>query len=253
MKRLLLDAGNSRIKWALVGAPGQDPPRGVVSPDADGLEALGRGLSHHSGPESIHVISVRDEGFFAGFRSYCTHRGWPVPQLHQAVREAHGIRNAYADPGRLGADRFAAMVGARQLFEGSLVVIDCGTALTLDAVTPDGAHLGGVILPGLRLMAIALGQGTAQVGDTPDGPPALLADNTAGAVAGGALYGTAAAVDGLCERIQSNLSDAPRRILCGGDAPRILTQLQGRYEYCPWLVLQGLDVMTGGRACEPWS
>ncbi|WP_018952627.1 type III pantothenate kinase [Thioalkalivibrio sulfidiphilus] len=253
MTRLLLDAGNSRLKWALVNAPGQDPPRGVVTPDAEGLEGLARSLSPHESPESIHVISVRDEGFFDGLSSFCAHQGWPVPLLHQAVQEAHGIRNAYADPGRLGADRYAAMVGARRLFAGSLVVIDCGTALTLDAVDPDGRHLGGMILPGLRLMALALGQGTAQIGVKPDGPPALLADNTAGAVSGGALFGMAAAVDGLCERIESNLTEPFRRILCGGDAPRILPWLKGRYELCPWLVLQGLDVMTGGRACEPWS
>lgn len=253
MTRLLLDAGNSRLKWALVGAPGQDPPRGVVSPDTEGLEALASRLSQHERVGSIHVISVRDGGFFDELSGFCAHQGWPPAQLHHAVRKGHGIRNVYAEPGRLGTDRYAAMVGARQLFEGSLVVIDCGTALTLDAVSSDGRHLGGMILPGLRLMGIALGQGTARLRDAPDVPPVLLADNTAGAVAGGTLLGMAAAVDGLCERIEANLTDSPRRVLCGGDAPRILPWLKGGYEHCPWLVLQGLDVMTGGRPCEPWS
>jgi type III pantothenate kinase len=253
MIRLLLDAGNSRLKWAVVRGDEHSPPRGVVTPDAEGLEALTEALAHGDRPAAIHLISVRDARFFEEFSGFCANRGWPAPLLHHSSREGHGILNVYADPGRLGADRYAAMVAARHLFRGHLVVIDCGTALTLDALEPDGRHLGGMILPGLNLMRTALGQGTARLGGEMDAPPRLLADDTAGAVAGGTLLGLAAAVDGLCERIQAQSAEAPGRILCGGDAPRILPWLRGRYQYCPWLVLQGLDVMTGGRPCEPWS
>lgn len=252
--RLLLDAGNSRLKWALMTDHTVPQLRGALVLDDSALGALAQALQTGGCgvPEAVHVLSVRGQDFADELAAACDRLGWPQPRIHHARGEGDGIRPVYPEPIQLGADRYGAMVAAHRLFAGPVLVVDCGTAVTVDALAADGHHLGGVILPGLGLMRNALDAGTASVQIGEEVAPCLLADNTAQAVAGGTLLGLASAVDGMCDRMNHELGQAHQRLLCGGDAAELLPWLQGQYHHCPWLVLQGLDYITGGRACAPW-
>ncbi|MFN2349415.1 MAG: type III pantothenate kinase [Thioalkalivibrio sp.] len=253
--RLLLDSGNSRLKWAFMDGGTEPALRGVVIADDTALEGLAQALRQGGCgvPDAIHVLSVRGVAFEEELRDACDRLHWPQPRIYHARDEGDGVHPAYPEPILLGADRYGAMVAAHRLFDGPVLVVDCGTAVTVDALAAGGRHMGGLILPGLWLMRNALDAGTAAVQQVKgDVAHCLLADNTAQAVAGGTLLGLASAVDGLCDRVTETLGVTPHRLLCGGDAAELMSWLKGPYQHCPWLVLQGLDYMTGGRSCAPW-
>src|SRR5262249_5884420 len=101
-------------------------------------------------------------------------------------REECGVRNSYLDPGQLGPDRWAALIAAHHLVSGPVLTASVGTAVTVDALAQDGQFLGGVILPGLDLMAEALASGTAGL-TRGHGAFALFPRTTADAIASGAI------------------------------------------------------------------
>jgi len=159
-----------------------------------------------------------------------------------AKSNAYGVRCAYENPAQLGADRWAALVAARHYGTGASCIIDCGTAMTVDVLTADGNHAGGIIIPGLGMMRDALYAGTDGVQEPAAESPAsgLLACDTAGAVEGGSLYAVVAFIDRVCADMEKELDEPMTCLLTGGDAPDILPLLNAEVEHEPTLVLQGL-------------
>lgn len=249
--KLLLDAGNSRLKWAAVDSE-PVPLTGVETPDEPGLLRIADRLTALTDPQGVALLNVRGQGFVGQVRALCARQGWPDPLIIETAREGHGITTRYRHPERLGVDRFAAMVAARRLFAGPLLVVDCGTAVTLDAVDAHGGHLGGLILPGLRLMREVLSSGAAALPPVDAGPPETLARDTESAMVSGSLLGLCGAVDGLCERLASRFPDKPTRVITGGDAALIVEYSTLRFELCPWLTLQGAYFIMEGGTCDPW-
>jgi type III pantothenate kinase len=249
--KLLLDAGNSRLKWAVVDA-GAAPVTGAVQPDETGLAELAGVLAVYGAPERVAVVTVRGGDFLERLSDWCGQQGWPAPLTVRAMPASHGVRPAYRQLSSLGTDRYAAMVAARRLFAGPLIVVDCGTAVTIDVLEADGTHLGGLIMPGLSLMRRALSAGTAAISDAVSDRIELLSDNTPDQVTGGTALGLVSAIDGLCRRIAERLGEEHVRVLTGGDAPVVSAHGALAYEHCPWLVLQGVYFITEGESCEPW-
>jgi type III pantothenate kinase len=163
----------------------------------------------------------------------------------QTERAAFGVSNSYKQPRRMGVDRWVAMIGAWAEMRSSCLVVDVGTAVTIDALDDNGCHLGGQILPGLVLMADTLAQQTSDIpaikpaaAGTYDGV-SMFANNTRGAVGSGALSAVTGAVERAIRTLRSNDCDATV-VLTGGDASRILAALNGPSLHRPNLVLQGL-------------
>lgn len=155
---------------------------------------------------------------------------------------ACGIRNSYAEPERMGADRWVAMIAARVLTDRSCYVVDCGTAVTIDALAADGRHLGGVIIPGMRLMREALYRETRQI--PPEaGEARLFGQSTRDCVWGGAVYAVASAIDGITGRMMADHGSG-LCLLTGGDAEIVLPYLQGEYRWEPDLIFTGLRVIA---------
>jgi type III pantothenate kinase len=249
--KLLLDAGNSRLKWAIVDA-GTAPVTGAVRPDEAGLAELAGVVAMYGAPDRVGVVTVRGRDFLEHLADWCGRQGWPTPVTVRPTPGSHGVRPAYGQLSSLGADRYAAMVAARRLFAGPLLVVDCGTAVTIDVLEADGTHPGGLIMPGLSLMRRALWAGTAAIPETVSERIELLSNNTADQVTGGTALGLVSAIDGLCRRIADRLGEEHARILTGGDATVVSTLGTLSYESCPWLVLQGVYFIMEGDSCEPW-
>lgn len=160
-----IDAGNSRIKWRASGLD-RESARGV----ADSMEELLAALSglpsmadgRMSGPPRIRIASVRSEEWLGELEGRIREKGPVTIEVARSTRHAAGVTSAYREPGTLGVDRWLAMLAARARCSGVCVVIDCGTALTLDIVEADGRHRGGYIVPGLTLQGKAL-EGTARI------------------------------------------------------------------------------------------
>ncbi len=249
--RLLVDLGNTRLRWAMLGEDGTlGRPAAVVHggrPLEPVLDAAWSGLA---APQAVLACAVSGEEAAGALAGWCRRR-WGVEVTRvQAPAEGWGVRNAYHEPERLGADRWAALVAARGLFPGRPVcIVDCGTAVTVDALAADGAHLGGLIAPGLGLMRRSLATGTAGVAeaDALGGRPqevALLARSTRDAVTAGTLHCLAAFVARAGADVGEALGSGTVRVLTGGDAPALLPLLGEGWCHEPALVLRGLARMA---------
>jgi type III pantothenate kinase len=239
---LLIDAGNTRIKWALVaaGAPlGQWTDAGAVThaelnhlPASWQQRRVARAIV-----SNVAGVKVRDQ---LQLMLPTTDVSWFASVPHLA-----GVRNGYRNPAQLGCDRFAAAIGAHALEPGkALVVATCGTATTIDAVTPEGGFLGGMILPGLGLMASSLARNTAQLPQiaASGAIPAGFADNTDDAILSGCLSAQAGAIERACSLLGAGLC-----ILSGGAARYVAPALSKPYRLVDNIVLVGLHAAAISR------
>lgn len=231
MKLLAVDAGNSRIKWRL-HADGAWRERGWT-PTA--LPQLTTQWSALPRPDRIVVSNVAGAGVADHVAAAC--RPWAVePEFIRAESGRDGVENGYAEPQRLGADRWAALIGARHAHPGrELLLVLAGTAVTIDSLDATGRFRGGLILPGINLMLDALAGKTAGL-DLRPGKLADFPDNTADAMYSGVLN----AVAGAVERRYRLSASAPLCLLGGGDADMLLPALDIPVLKAENLVLEGL-------------
>ena len=222
--RLLLDLGNTRLKWAL-HRDGGWRANGAVAWDDDVAGTLADAWSSQPRPEAVFGASVVDAPREVLVAACVADAFGREPRWLRTPAEACGVRNAYAEPQKLGVDRFLAMVAARADGLAPCVLAGAGTALTLDALAADGRHLGGLIAPGPRLMQQSLLGATAQVRPAHAGTIVEAADNTADAVASGCWLAAAALVERFAARMAPALGGAPALRLGGGDAEALLPLL----------------------------
>jgi type III pantothenate kinase len=235
---LMLDAGNSGVKWRLEGvapAPFEAGRCRLSDPPAlDTLAALARCA------DEVWLASVlSDDDEARLLRALSTADGGRV---RRAVSEAFcaGVRNSYQDPTRMGVDRWLALIAVRQRCRERACVVDAGTALTIDLIAADGAHEGGYILPGRALLETSLLTGTGRVRDAQPGRWSLAPGrSTAEAVTGGASLALAGAVREALERAGA---PAPRVFFSGGDGPALLEAAGCEGDLVPDLVFEGLRV-----------
>jgi type III pantothenate kinase len=243
--RLLLDLGNTRLKAGLGSAAGQLTLLGHAQHRGrDMAVALAEALGGVELDAAAGALCANVAGEAAGqalARALGARSGAPLAFL-RAQAEACGVHCAYPEPQRLGADRWAALLGARGLGDSAALVVDAGSALTIDAMAGGGRHLGGWILPGLAMMIEAL---EARTGDlealrrASTRRPGEFPVDTGPAMEAGALLAAAGAVTRARQRLE-RLSGSPARLLlAGGDAPALLAEL-GAGEHVPDLVLLGL-------------
>lgn len=233
---LLVDAGNTRLKWALWGAEGWGT-KGAVPLDAlPGLTAAWAGLR----PAWIGVSCVAGPALVEALGALLARFPAPVFWL-RAMAEGFGIRNGYARPEQLGCDRFAVLVACQRLGLSPCVVASAGTAVTVDALTGQGDYLGGIILPGLGLMRDALRGGTAGVGDVAGGL-ALFPTSTGDGVETGIRLAAQGAVREMHRRLAAcpSAEAAPGIVLTGGDAALLAEGMEGSLQPRADLVLEGL-------------
>ena len=243
---LLIDVGNSRMKWALVGAPGY-LAQGVVANAEIGTLALRdwQNLPRPSRALGVNVAGeaarVRVEGQLTRWRLGME---WMVPGP-----QARGVVNRYSPPSQLGADRWAACVAARlRANQGgdrdqSIVVVNAGTAVTVDTVDADGVFRGGFILPNMRLMLRALAENTSAL-KVPPGTFVEFPTNTADALYTGALHAVCGAIELARARVATQ-GVPVRCYLAGGAAPEIGPHLAAPLELVDNLVLEGVLAIAG--------
>ncbi len=248
MKALLLDVGNSRIKWGVLDDRGIRRTGHIARSKLsdDGLQVLTTRLPR--AVEAVFVSNVAGTSFGTRLSGVIgAHCGCDV-RFARSAKRGWGVTNGYREPRRMGVDRWVALVGAWHEFGKACLVVDAGTAVTIDALDGDGRHLGGQIIPGLRTMASSLSTATADIplvgtnasAGAPDAR--IFGSSTAAAVREGALNAVAGAVDRAFRTLQS-IAYEPVIVLTGGDASRILNALCEPPTHRPHLVLQGLAVM----------
>jgi len=238
---LLIDLGNTRLKWAW-WRDGRLQDGGALLHRGRDLGAeLAQAWHGLPQPRAVHVASVAQPALRDQLTSVVTAR-WSCP-IHLAVSQVEqaGVHNGYHDPAQLGVDRWLAMIGAWRRVQGAVCVVDCGSALTLDILDHQGRHQGGVIAPGLRLMGDALTRGTA-LPALAGAVTATLGRDTQTAMAAGTLQ----ALQGLVGRCRRQAPADARLLLTGGDAGVIAAGIDGPHELIPDLVLEGLGGTLDG-------
>ncbi|GAB4121520.1 MAG: type III pantothenate kinase [Sideroxydans sp.] len=232
---ILLDVGNSRIKWAHCQA-GVWQQHGAVERTA--WPDLRETFMQLPTPPRILVSNVAGPAGQQAVRGLCAH--WAVvPEYVTAKAQQCGVSNGYEVPQQLGSDRWAALIAAWQRVRGACLVVNCGTATTVDALSGEGRFLGGLILPGVSLMSRCLAQHTAQL-TTAAGQCRAFPTNTADALASGALAATAGAIERQFARLTAQTGGA-RCLISGGAAALVMSQLGGAAEQVDDLVLHGLQ------------
>ncbi|MCG6935347.1 MAG: type III pantothenate kinase [Proteobacteria bacterium] len=239
---LLLDVGNSRLKWAwLAGedfeAGGELSHTGRIDPET---QLRAEGMSH---PEQIIAACV------AGAAMETSVQAWMTRQYHQSVTflsspaQGCGVINRYSNPASLGIDRWAAMVAARHSYSGDLLVVDAGSAITLDIIRGDGQHLGGYILPGLGLMRAAL-QGSTDLKIDMDiesvKPDTSPGNSTVSCIQHGILMAVCSLIEASLSQLEKRRGETVQCIMTGGDHQLIAAGLNIPSYAEPLLVLQGL-------------
>ncbi|MGB5689716.1 MAG: type III pantothenate kinase [Woeseiaceae bacterium] len=248
MKALLMDVGNSRIKWGVL-EDGQIRRTGHISRERirdKGLQVITTKIPRRV--DEVFVSNVAGTSFatrlsgVVGMHCECDVR------FARTARSGWGVTNGYTQPRRMGVDRWVAMIGAFAELKSACVVVDVGTAMTIDALDDEGQHLGGQIVAGVATMANALATAASDIPEVKPAPGrgqadlAMFAHNTAAAVREGAQNAVAGAVDRAIQTLRSN-AYKPVVVLTGGDASRILNALCETPLHRPHLVLQGLAHM----------
>ena len=248
MAMLLVDIGNTRIKWARLDGERLARGKAAVHSGWRPADYARHLLRPARGLNGLVVSSVAGARVNRALGAAACRAGiatWFVT----VPRRAGGVTVGYVEPWRLGVDRFAALVGAHALFAGvPLCVVGVGTALTIDLLDAAGRHRGGVIVPAPDLMVATLLRETYGIRRRAQGgaadPRGLFGRSTRDGIELGARYAAAALIDRAVEEGSSILGREPLVLLTGGGAGAVRAHLRSRCVGVPDLVLKGLAVLA---------
>ena len=230
---LAIDAGNTRVKWGLHDGARWRARAWVATAQAGRLKAV---LARLPAPELIVIANVAGSVFGDKLR-----QALPAAATRwlKSTRAQAGIRSSYATPAQLGVDRWAALIGAYRLFGAAAVVVNAGTALTVDALTADGVFAGGMIVPGVELMRKALQENTAGL-QRRTGKFSFFPDATGDAIMSGAINASCGAIERMARFLEDAGQAAPLCVISGGGAALLAPQLNLEVKLVDNLVLEGL-------------
>jgi type III pantothenate kinase len=243
---LAIDVGNSRMKWGLLGPHGWRVRGATPNAEIGALSAR----DWHNLPRPTRAVGVNVAGEAMRVRVEAQLARWRLtPEWLTATDAACGVTNLYAKPAQLGPDRWASLVAAwrrsnlTDLFPPACVVINAGTAVTIDALDSAGVFRGGLILPGIALMLQALAENTSGL-RVAAGTFREFPDNTADAIYSGAIQAVCGAVEQVRRVVDMNAAQV-RCFLAGGAASEIRSFLNPPVEVVENLVLEGVLALAG--------
>lgn len=240
---LLIDAGNSRVKWAFDG-PGVW--KTALCARAEFAQSLEKSLRDTSKISDIVISSTRNRTYNQQLSVLLGDLFDIEPYFIESGRREHGVINRYQPPGALGVDRWASLIAVRSLGTSPAVVIDAGTAVTVDALSAEGMFEGGVIFPGISLAVHSLDKAdNLSVADQVN--PSVFAQSTEQAMYSGVLYSIAAGIDGIVVRMRKSLGYSVNVYLSGGDADTLAGLLEHHVIKEPDLVLKGVKIIADSR------
>ncbi|MEJ0036923.1 MAG: type III pantothenate kinase [Gammaproteobacteria bacterium] len=270
MSVLLVDIGNTRVKWASFARERVGRMNAVAHKGWGGeriaRHVVGTGLARTAKPsnsargsprvapnriERVVVVSVAGATIDRAFAAEMRLRFGITPEFFRSERHAGGVTTLYSEPWRLGADRLAGAIGGFHLSKHRPVcIVSVGTTMTLDFVDGSGRHRGGAIVPAPDLMIDSLLWGTHGIRRRARGgrgSKGLFARSTRSAIAEGARYAVAAVADRAVLEARALVGRTPLLLLTGGAAADVARLIRSRHRYVPDLVLQGLAVAASAR------
>ena len=229
-----IDIGNTFLKWRLVSEQRVVQKGSVLTQDV--AQTTFQSITDVV-IEKVRVGSVASVERDKQLAGICRHLWQIEPVFAKTSMQCAGVINSYQDPSKMGVDRWLAMIAAYKVVKKAVVVIDCGSAITVDYVTAEGKHQGGYIIPGLRLMRQSLLQNTAQVRFEKDQTRGVTHPGVSTAEA--VLHGSAYLFKALAHELKRDLDSEVDMFITGGDGALMHELVAvGRFE--PDLVMDGL-------------
>lgn len=255
MTLLVLDIGNTRLKWAQYAEP--RPGAALLAQGAEFLENIDK-LSASAWSALIpprHILGCAVAADAIKRRIEEQMELWEAtPQWVVASESEAGLRNGYDYPTRLGSDRWVAMIGAyhRMQAQGAprpMVVVMVGTAVTVEAIDAEGKFLGGLILPGHGIMLRALESGTAGL-HVPTGEVREFPTNTSDALTSGGTYAIAGAVERMVQHVRQHCNAQPVCFMTGGAGWKMAPNMSVPFELVDNLIFDGLLELAAVRFAQ---
>jgi type III pantothenate kinase len=249
--KLLLDIGNTRIKWAYAGqddaAQLQDAGDFLHRDVADPGRFVEQLPYAPAGAAAVNVGGTELGGMIA--ERLAASFGCKLELITTSAAFGE-VSNGYVSPEQLGADRWAAVVAARARCRQACCIVDAGSATTIDLLAATGRHLGGLILPGLRLMQSALRADTSDIDrfasrGKPLADEEWIGRDTASAISRGSVFATIQTIKGAVREFPETDVE-PLLIVTGGEAPLLMRELPESAQHCPLLVLEGVRLLSQG-------
>lgn len=240
--KLFVDIGNTAIKWTsetelqsqiIHRANSHQLPEAI---ELDWMEMVE--------PTEVHIASVRHQKIVDSLTM------WIAQHWQSSVRESEtkhqelGVTNGYTTPKQLGVDRWLALLAAHDIGTRPKLVVDCGSATTIDGLKGDGCHLGGVILPGLQLYSNCLDLNTDLTIDDKELKVKEFSTDTATGVLSGAMLMHLCMIERLFRNLEARCEENAECIITGGNAQLLSEYLKIPHKLKPDLVLRGLALQS---------
>ena len=236
---MTIDSGNTHVKWGLHDGSNW-LEQGTITQDKSIL--LQQEWKSLPTPHSIiisNVSSIETKKKLSELLScWKVEPEWITPLVYQG-----GVRNYYADPSLLGSDRWAALIAAWNWQKKGCLVVDVGTAMTVDALSDTGEFLGGIIVPGFKLMKESLTTNITTL-QNQEGEFSEFPNNTANAIHSGTVHALVGTVKRMSELFFSTLGHVPKCIISGGASQQLMSELNMDASEVDNLVLEGLVLIA---------
>ena len=259
--QLVIDVGNSRLKWNTAKAGQLLGETHKHAWRQDLTKVFDNEWQTLTDVEAVWLANVGGTSVTENIVNWSLKHWGIKPCIATTQPEQLGVINAYPDYTKLGVDRWLCLVAARQLFpDQATVIIDSGTATTVDVLTAAGIHLGGAIAPGQMMMQHALNQQTHAIkteqgqssvdNDTTESKGNDFGQSTEECIILGARQASVGFVQSMFARAEQALSVTPQIVLTGGNAGVLMPYMTGSVYHYPDLVLQGLLYVMGDMTCD---
>ncbi|RZJ11084.1 MAG: type III pantothenate kinase [Rubrivivax sp.] len=253
MRFLAIDIGNTRLKWAVYPL-GAEPGSAPLQYGAVFLENIDRLADEdwQALAPPTQVLGCNVAGDSVRRRVEEQMEQWELtPRWVVPAAETAGIRNGYDHPTRLGADRWVAVIGAhaharKRAFDGPVLTVMVGTAVTVDALSTEGQFLGGLILPGHGIMLRALEGGTAGL-RVPTGEVRDFPTNTSDALTTGGTFAITGAIERMHRLLRQREGREPLLLMTGGAGWKVAPALDAPHELIEGLIFDGLLAIEAAR------
>ena len=240
---LLIDIGNSRVKWACLRDGKLDSPEVVSHKNLNRNKLLEQVLQVKERPDHVYIANVAGKDIGEAIAAAVMNKWEVSPGFARVEAECAGVINAYHDITQLGVDRWLAVVAAWKRYQSPAFIVSCGTAVTIDGIAGDGRHLGGLIVPGLDMMQNVLVRETNGINAEAGGEFKLeFGRSTAECINYGSVRAIVSLIDHVAAEMYGQYGKALSRVITGGYAGQVNGLLAGKFEHDPHLVLHGLAI-----------
>ncbi|HEC27514.1 MAG TPA: type III pantothenate kinase [Gammaproteobacteria bacterium] len=240
---LLIDSGNSFIKWALTADESFITGSQCLT---TAVSSLHEKWANFDVPARVIVSNVAGESVASEIRKAVAALWRLDAEFIVSSQNCCGLTNRYRKLEQLGVDRWMAMLAAYRMTQDPVIVVDCGTAVTIDLVNARGLFVGGVIMPGLNTAFQSLRADTDAVEEIRDTSTvaSAVALSTEEAVLAGVLFGLAGGIERVVREQSSEIDRIPVIYITGGDAEKLVPYLTMPVVLQPDLVLHGLRIVA---------